>query len=76
MKLKDQINIPAFLQAIQKCEADVLFVTLEGDRLNLKSTLSQFVFTAVIAGSLKQLEGAIELQQSSDVAVLSEFITD
>ncbi len=76
MKLKDQISIPVFLQAIQECEADVLFVTLEGDRLNLKSTLSQFVFTAVIAGSLKQLEGNIELQQSSDVVFLNEFITD
>lgn len=76
MKLKDQINIPAFLQAIQECEADVLFVTLEGDRLNLKSTLSQFVFTAVIAGSLKQLEGNIELQQSTDAVFLREFVTE
>ena len=76
MKLTENIHIPAFLQAIQKCEADVLFITSEGDRLNLKSTLSQFVFTAVIAGTLKGLEGDIELQNQEDVVFLQEFLAE
>lgn len=76
MKLKENINIPAFLQAIPNCEADVLFVTAEGDRLNLRSTLSQFVFTAVIAGTLKRLEGDIHLQRQEDVLFLHEFLTE
>lgn len=50
MRLNPNANIPAFLQAVQSCEDAVCFVTQEGDILTLKSVLSQFVFTAVIAG--------------------------
>lgn len=76
MKLKENINIPAFLQTVQQCKADVLFVTVEGDRLNLRSMLSQFVFTAVIAGTINRPNGRIELQRSSDAELLQDYLTD
>lgn len=76
MKLKENVNITAFLQALQRCEADVLFVTDEDDHLNLRSMLSQFVFTAVIAGAINQPKGRIELRQSTDLELLRDYLTD
>ncbi len=44
MKQKPDIDTTAFMKAVQACKNDVLFVSQEGDRLNLKSALSQFLF--------------------------------
>ena len=44
LKLKPDVNITAFMKAVQMCCQDVLFISQEGDRLNLKSALSQFLF--------------------------------
>lgn len=74
MKLKPGTNIPDFLLAVQNCRGDVYFTTPEGDKLNLKSMLSQFVFAAVIAGQLGDLQGEIEMQDSSDLAALQGYL--
>lgn len=73
MKLKPDIRIPAFFEAVQKCSAPVFFETQEGDNLNLKSTLSQFIFTAVIAERLQSLDGCITTQNPEDEALLHDF---
>lgn len=75
MKLKNNVNIPSLLEAVQKCDHEVLFVTSEGDQLNLKSTLSQFVFTAVIAGTLNKLDGEITFSPS-DSAYLADYLVE
>lgn len=75
MKLNSNINIPAFLQAVQSCKGEVCFVTEEGDILNLKSVLSQFVFTAVIAGKLQSFDGVITVQDSQDEVLLCDYCT-
>ncbi|RJW28139.1 polya polymerase [Ruthenibacterium lactatiformans] len=75
MKLNSNVNIPAFLQAVQSCKGEVCFVTEEGDILNLKSVLSQFVFTAVIAGKLQRFEGVITVQDPQDEIVLRDYCT-
>lgn len=73
MKLKPDINIPAFFDAVRTCSGQVCFETPEGDSLNLKSTLSQLVFTTVIAGKLQALDGCIAIQDSRDAALLQDF---
>ena len=40
MKLKQNIDVNAFLEAAKKCDNEVFFQTTEGDILNLKSLLS------------------------------------
>lgn len=75
MKLKPTADIPAFLRAVQRCKARVCFTTEDRDELNLKSTLSQFVFTAVCSGSLGELEGSIEVEDLRDAERLAEFLT-
>lgn len=73
MKLNPDANIPAFLQAVQSCEGEVCFVTQDGDILNLKSALSQFVFTAVVAGKLRELDGHVTVEKKQDEALLQNY---
>lgn len=73
MRLNQNVNIPAFLQAVQACKGEVCFVTQEGDILNLKSVLSQFVFTAVIAGKLQSFDGFITVQDPQDEIRLRDY---
>ena len=73
MQLKLEIDLPAFLKAIQKCSGDVFFETAEGDRLDLKSILSQFVFTAAVATRLSDAPGQI-CCDGQDLPLLREFL--
>lgn len=73
MKLKSEIDLSAFLKAIQGCTGDVIFETDEGDRLNLKSALSQFVFTAVMASRLSDIPGQI-CCEGQDIPLLQKFL--
>ena len=43
MTLTNIKNVEKFFEAINKCEGRVELITEQGDRFNLKSTLSQYV---------------------------------
>ncbi|MCD8190087.1 MAG: hypothetical protein LUD78_07690 [Clostridiales bacterium] len=58
-RLKEGINISELLKDAQKCKHDVYLETDDGDSLNLKSTLSQYVLV-VLAGN-KDVFRATEL---------------
>lgn len=74
MKLNPNANIPRFLQTVQSCRGDVHYLTPEGDDLNLKSALAQFLFAAVVAGQLEELPGEIRFQDPEDVSVLQRYL--
>ena len=40
MRIKQNIEIDDFLRTVNQCSGDVYLVSSQGDRLNLKSTLS------------------------------------
>ena len=73
MKLKTDANIPHFLEAVHRCKGSVHFTTPEGDNLNLKSTLSHFVFASVVAEQLRELNGDVHLTDSADMELLDRF---
>lgn len=75
MKLKQDVNVPAFLQAVQSCTGEVYFSTSKGDHLILNSILSQFIFTTVIADKLQELDGSITVQFLQDEALLRDYVT-
>lgn len=58
MKFNNLTDIDGLFQVIDKCEGKVELVTEEGDRLNLKSKLSQYVSFAKIMsdGVIRELE--------------------
>ena len=47
LHLNEKTDLFLFLSAVKQCKQDVLFKTAEGDVLNLKSTLSQYMFAAI-----------------------------
>ena len=50
MTVTNITNVEKFFETINKCEGKVELVTEQGDRFNLKSTLSQYVsFVKVLA---------------------------
>lgn len=74
MKLNPDTNIPRFLQTVQSCKGDVHYLTPEGDDLNLKSALTQFLFAAVVAGQMKELPGEISFQDPEDQSALQRYL--
>ena len=58
MKVNNIHDIEKFFKVVDECKGKVELVTGEGDRLNLKSKLSQYVSMANIFsdGTIKELE--------------------
>ena len=58
MKIQNITNSEKFFEVVDSCEGKVELVTGEGDRLNLKSKLSQYVSMAKLFsdGTISELE--------------------
>lgn len=76
MKLTENIDYSEFFRAVQTCSGEVLLVTPEGDQLNLKSTLSQFVFAAAVRGKLNLAGAKLLLEVPGDTQKLSAYTTE
>lgn len=74
IKIQEITDIEQFFRVIDSCKGKVELVTGEGDRLNLKSKLSQYVSLANIFsdGTIPQLELAAE--DAEDAARLISFM--
>lgn len=75
MQLKPDLYLPDFFRAVHTCQGNVSFRTPEGDCLNLKSTLSQFVFAAALAGQINELNGTLHCS-AEDELILKPFLQD
>ena len=76
MKVQHITNIEGFFKVIDTCEGKVELVTGEGDRLNLKSKLAQYVSMASIFsnGEIPELE--IIAYEPADTEKLIRFMMD
>ena len=74
MKIQNITNVEKFFKVIDSCEGKVELVTGEGDRLNLKSKLSQYVSLANIFsdGQIDELE--LIASEPADVEKLVNFM--
>ena len=74
MKIQNIKDVEKFFKVIDSCEGKVELVTDEGDRLNLKSKLSQYVSLANIFsdGQIDELE--IIAAEPADVEKLVNFM--
>ena len=74
MKVQNISNIEKFFQVVDSCKGRVELVTGEGDRLNLKSKLSQYVSMANIFsnGEIPELE--IVAYEKEDIDKLMHFM--
>ncbi|MGO5314316.1 hypothetical protein ACTQ1O_07950 [Bilifractor sp. LCP21S3_A7] len=76
MKLKPLDQYIDFIEAVQTCAADVYFCSEEGDRLNLKSTLSQFLFASICGDRDYLRGGTVRCQNSTDYDRLSSYLVE
>ena len=73
MKIKEHTDFMKLLNAVRECSHDVLFQTDEGDCLNLKSTLSQYVFAMIFSKPELLCAGKISCAEE-DFPKLAEFL--
>lgn len=76
MKVQNITNIEKFFKVIDSCDGKVELVTSEGDRLNLKSKLSQYVSMANLFsdGTIGELE--IIAYEPQDIDKLVNFMVN
>ena len=76
MKVQNIRNIDKFFKVIDSCAGKVELVTGEGDRLNLKSKLCQYVSMANIFsnGEIPELE--IIAYEPEDISKLVNFMME
>ena len=74
MKIKNIKDVDGFFKVIDSCAGKVELITGEGDRLNLKSKLSQYVSMANIFsnGEIPELE--IVAYEREDIDRLINFM--
>ena len=74
MKVTNITNIDKFFEVVDSCKGKVELVTGEGDHLNLKSKLSQYVSLANIfsSGEIPELE--IVAYEHEDIQKLMLFM--
>ena len=74
MKVQNITDVEGFFKVVDSCEGKVELVTGEGDRLNLKSKLSQYVSMANIFsnGEIPELE--IVAHEPEDIDKLVKFM--
>lgn len=74
MKLKENFDLVSFFENIKKCSGEVIFVSDQGDRLNLKSQLSKYIFIAAKQDSALLAKSTLLLSAKSDVQYLEHFL--
>ena len=74
MKVSNVTDVNKLFEVIDSCKGKVELVTGEGDRLNLKSKLSQYVSLANIftVGTIPELE--LVAYEPEDIQKLMEFM--
>ena len=74
MKLMNIDNLDEFFATVEQCKGKVELVTGEGDRLNLKSKLTQYVSLATIfADNVTIPELELIAYEPEDVAKLLDY---
>ena len=74
MKVHNITDIEKFFKVVDSCEGKVELVTGEGDRLNLKSKLSQYVSMANIFSDWTIAELELLAYEPGDIDKLVSFM--
>lgn len=74
MKIQNITNINKFFEVVDSCKGRVELVTGEGDRLNLKSKLCQYVSLANIFSNGEIPELDLVAYEKEDIDKLVQFM--
>ena len=75
-KFKPNISYQAFFADVHSCRGTVYFMTDAGDQLNMKTTLSQLLFTTKVTDGDFQITGKIHCSEERDYELLKRYLTD
>lgn len=73
-RLKQDVHLISFLEAVGQCKADVIYQTEDGDSLNLKSALSKYLFSMIATNQRFLLTGEVLCRLDEDYGYLREYI--
>lgn len=73
MRIDPNAQIAHFLQTVISCKGEVIYQTTEGDRLNLKSQLCQYIFAAIATKPELLEQGEVVCSFQEDARKLQEF---
>ena len=76
MKVQNIKDVDKFFEVVESCQGKVELVTGEGDRLNLKSKLSQYVSMANIFADESISELEIIAYEPDDITKLVNFMME
>ena len=74
MKIIGITNVEKFLAVLDKCRGKIELITSEGDRLNLKSKLCQYLALSKIFSEAKIDEIEIIASEPEDIKLLLEYL--
>lgn len=74
MKIHNVEDVDKFFKVVDSCEGKVELVSKEGDRLNLKSTLTQYVALAKIFSNGLISEMELVVYEPEDVKKFMEYM--
>lgn len=76
MKVKKVTNISDFFQVVDSCKGRVELLTGEGDRLNLKSKLCQYLSISQIFAKSEDLHLEIIASEEEDLKKLYQYFIE
>ncbi|MBZ4646382.1 MAG: hypothetical protein PWR27_342 [Petroclostridium sp.] len=74
MKVKNITDVNKFFEVLDKCHGKVELITSEGDRLNLKSKLCQYIMLTKMFAEAKIDEIEIIAYEPEDTQRLLEYL--
>ena len=74
MKIKNINNPQRFFEVLNECKGRVELITSEGDRLNLKSTLCQYIALTQMFKDARIDDLELIVSEPEDVAKLLEYL--
>ncbi len=76
MKFAKNFDPVGFWKAVMQCRGEVRFCSMQGDILNLKSTLAQYVFSSVLGRKDLIDGGRIEFENEADRERLRPYMEE
>lgn len=73
VKFFSAAELNEFFEVLSRCTSDVRFVSYEGDILNLRSRLCQFLFSAAALNDELTIKGELLFSDEADREVLSQY---
>ena len=74
MRFRKEIAAQPLLDAVSRCAGEVIFTTPEGDRLNLKSKLCQYVFSLILQNREVMAAAEIVCSNPEDYCLLGDYL--